>query len=514
MKRIATALLFLVTTGLPANEAWAVALKAHVGLDQPVVLAGQRAHLGILVELEGAKPSATQGAPALPVNMAVVIDRSGSMDEKGKITYAKEAAKRIVDAMRPQDRLAIVEYDDRVSVLAPLGPVSSAVALKRAIDRLAPRGSTNLTAGMLAGVAEVRKAVSTQATTRVILLSDGLANQGVIQPQEIIERVNEARRAGVEISSIGLGLDYNEDLMQAIAEHGRGRYHYVEHPSQLPRVLNDELAVAMTSVTEGLETRFELGSLAKSAKVLGQESERRDSTIVVPQADYYAGEKRLLLLSLDVDPLAVGQHPLGTLVLQFKDTQSGQMQHLDLAFKVEATADTSRVAAAQDKRVAAEVALIEADEEHKEAVRQYEAGNKQAALAQATRTANKLTRQNATLNDLRLKKKVDALRLEEQRMNEADTSVIGRASYLKSSKAILYASTKGTRGGYLLQEGDKGHEVERLQEALATLHLFTGAKDGVFDSELTEAVKALQAQRGLDVDGVAGPRTLSALGLY
>ncbi|MEZ4651369.1 MAG: VWA domain-containing protein [Candidatus Eisenbacteria bacterium] len=146
-----------------------------------------------------------------------------------------EAAYRLVDAMAPSDVLGVVEYDDEISVLWPASRLTSPDAVKRLISHLEPRGSTNLAGGLFRGIDEVNRHATHGGINRVFLFSDGLANHGITSPREIAAYVREARSHGITVSTLGLGLDYNEDLMQTIAEAGGGNYYFVESPAQMHR---------------------------------------------------------------------------------------------------------------------------------------------------------------------------------------------------------------------------------------------------------------------------------------
>ena len=115
---------------------------------------------------------------------------------------------------------------------------------------------------------------------------------------------------------------------------------------------------------------------------------------------------------------------------------------------------------------------------------------------------------------MQITKKIEALKMEAEEMNQADQSEEQKAIYLKTTKERLYQSQKGKRGKSLLQEGDQGYDVEILQEALQAQDFYAGPIDGLFTSEVTTAVKDFQKQEGLTVDGIAGPATLKALGIY
>jgi Ca-activated chloride channel family protein len=211
----ATLAAIMFMTPVSDADAVAEAVNTTVGVDKPVVLLGDARPVYVLVRFAAPDSTPTKDRPLL--NLSLVLDRSGSMESKGKLEYLKRAAKKTVDSLQGKDRLAIVEYDDRVTVLWPSSPVESPAMVKRLIDALEPRASTNLAGGLVAGIEQVEETISDDRLTRVLLLSDGLANIGITDPREIRKLVRKGKMKGVRVSTLGLGLDYNEDLMQDIA---------------------------------------------------------------------------------------------------------------------------------------------------------------------------------------------------------------------------------------------------------------------------------------------------------
>jgi Ca-activated chloride channel family protein len=148
-----------------------------------------------------------------PMNLSIVLDRSGSMADERKIHYAKSALLSLVDKLSPDDILSIVIYDDVVEVLRPAGRVRDRREIHRLIERIAPRGSTNLGGGMVKGLEQVAVHASREFVNRVVLLSDGLANQGITDPQELNRIARRYGSRSISLTTIGMGLDYNENLM-------------------------------------------------------------------------------------------------------------------------------------------------------------------------------------------------------------------------------------------------------------------------------------------------------------
>ncbi len=505
------ALLLAVGAAFGKAHAATGALEHEVRFDRPIVPADEANTVYLMVRLHSPREAwpGTEDRP--PVNMALVLDRSGSMEDRGKLEYAKRAAKLAVDQLRRGDRLAIVEYDDRISVLWPSGPVENPYEIKRRIDSLTPRGSTNLTGGMMRGVDEVLARIRREDLSRVVLLSDGLANQGVTDPYEIGHLVRHARHDGVRISAIGLGLDYDENLMQAIAESGGGNYHYVEHPGQIARVFEEELSTLVRTTARDIELRLAPGSSVREAEIISIEDASVEGLSL---GDMYAGETRTLMLKLAVDPANAGPVNLGVLEIAYADAREGgggETFSIPLGLKV--SADSDAVEAARNEDVVVEAKLVETERAHARAIAAYEAGDREEADGIMADLASEVQALGETTGDARLATKLEALNVEREQMATA-AAPDDRSAYLKGAKQRLYQAQSGKRALYALKVGDEGLEVERLQQRLADAGYWSGNIDGVYTEKLAAAVDSYQADRGITRDGTAGPSTLQELGLY
>lgn len=191
-------------------------------------------------------------SPVTALHVAFVIDRSGSM--VGKLEEAKHCIRRAVEKMGLPDQVAIVDYDDKVDTCLPLTLVGDAkFRIKSCLDALYPRGSTALHGAWIAGAEELAKSVNDVSLSRVVLISDGMANVGLTRSEQICPQVSALAAAGVSTSTIGIGLGFNEELMVSIARAGQGRAHYGERVEDLAEAFGAELdllkAVAYRNVT-------------------------------------------------------------------------------------------------------------------------------------------------------------------------------------------------------------------------------------------------------------------------
>ncbi len=506
------ALLSVVTTA--GSAAFARSIDPRVALDHGVIIAGDDNTIYVLIDFDVARfmPPPLHGRPDL--NLALVLDRSGSMEDRGKMDFARDAAMIVVDKMQTSDVLAVVEYDDMITVLWPAAPVEAGSLIKRRIAELTPRGSTDLCGGLMKGAEEAMRYRDGSDINRVILLSDGLANQGITEPSEIYRLVREAKKRGITVSTMGLGLDYNEDLMQGIAEHGGGNYYYIEHPRQMGRIFARELDTLFTTVARDVVIRFRAGAKVNDVEVYGYGFDVDDDEVTIPLENFYSEEERSLLMKLEIDPAREGELDLGELTLTYHDYLADEAVDMRLNLSVDVSDDEDMVERSRNEHVVVEAALTGAEKRQDAIVRLYEDGDMDAAQAELNQLTESIDKIQRSVNSPKLAAKLQALALEQEDMVFAEGSASGRAAYVKQGKARTYMGGRGKRAYFLLSEGDKGLEVETLQQALQNLGIYQGNVDGTFTTEVREAVVEFQRRNNLDDDGTAGPATLRALSLY
>ncbi len=206
---------------------------------RPALLAGHDNTLEVLVRIQA--PDAPAELPQRsPLHLSLVIDRSGSMSGK-PLAEAQRCAEFVLDGLLPTDRLSLVVYDDGVDTLVPAVPVADGrEVIRRAIRQIADGGSTNLHGGWHQGVVTLLPYVSPKTVSRVILLSDGCANAGLVDPQAIWAQCVEFAGAGIGTSTYGLGSGFNEDLMIGMARSGHGTSYYGESADDLMDPFREE----------------------------------------------------------------------------------------------------------------------------------------------------------------------------------------------------------------------------------------------------------------------------------
>jgi Ca-activated chloride channel family protein len=181
------------------------------------------------------------------LNLSLVLDRSGSMFGD-KMMRAREAAMYCVDQMLESDRLSVVTFDEHIDVLFPSKPVTNKQSMKDLISRVEARGSTALHEAWVRGGLTVSEQTIETGINRVLLVTDGLANVGVTNTDEIVSQALELFKRGVSTSTIGIGADFNEDLLMPMAQSGGGNAWHVVGPDDMQRIFQTEL--------EGLVAQF------------------------------------------------------------------------------------------------------------------------------------------------------------------------------------------------------------------------------------------------------------------
>lgn len=334
-------------TGLPLAFEAASRGPIHFtgSLDRGAVLSGGDGLVRMELSLRADAPAAGSTL-RLPTDLVVVLDRSGSMAGE-KLSHARAAIRALLDRLAPEDRFALVTYSDAAELRLPL---AAATPTDRAswlaiLDTLSASGGTNMASGLDLGLGTVDAARRAGRSPRVILLSDGLANQGDVSREGLRARAGRAAAGEYALSTVGVGLDFDGELMASLADAGTGSFHYLENAVNLSEIFATELATARETVARGVAIRFAPQAGAELVEAAGYPIERdADGSLCVRPGSLYAGQDRRVWLTFRVSPTGPPVQALGALSLSYRAGDEA----LRLAF-----AETPRVT-----RVASEAAFF------------------------------------------------------------------------------------------------------------------------------------------------------------
>lgn len=350
--RAATVAVALLFTGTSEAEEPRVRLQASVGSPLPL---GGRQTAYLKVGLEGFTLDRPADRP--PVNLAIVLDRSSSMDGD-KIEKAKEAALLAVDRLGAEDVLSIVAYDSGVEVLVPAAPLRDREGVRAKIRSIRPGGSTALFAGVARGIEEIRKYLESGRVKRVILLSDGQANVGPSSPNELGRLGVAAKKEGIAITTVGLGLGYNEDLMAQLAQRSDGNHAFAATPEALAKLFDLELGDVLSIVAQEVAVKVALENGVRPVRVLNREAEITGQDVFLSLNQLYSRQEKFVLLEVEVTSPAVPAAPrrLGTVEVSYANVITGKTDRLSAAPVVEFARSTAELEAKQDRGVMVAVA--------------------------------------------------------------------------------------------------------------------------------------------------------------
>lgn len=273
------------------------AVRLSTVTTKPVLLAGQNTVTHLKVGLTGFELAAHR--PRTPLNLAIVLDRSGSMIGE-KLARAKEAAQLTVQGLRDDDIVSVIIYDSDVHVLVPATKATSRDEICAKLAAVQGGSDTALFAGVSKGAEEARKFATSDRVNRIILLSDGLANVGPSSPSELADFGASLAKEGLAVTTIGLGAGYNEDLMTQLAARSDGRHAFIERPAELASLFRDELGMMMAVVAQKVSVEITCDPGVKPVRVLGRPAVIAGPRVSVDLNHLYAGEEKYIVLEVEV----------------------------------------------------------------------------------------------------------------------------------------------------------------------------------------------------------------------
>ncbi len=315
-----------------------------------------------------------------PLELAVVIDRSGSMQGE-KLHHAKQAAAHLVDMLSERDRAAVVMYDSEIDVVSPSMAMTAAnrAQVKAAIQQISSRGTTNLFDGWLRGCREIADSGGDDAFKRTLLLSDGLANEGLTNLDEIVTHVRELAARDISTSCFGIGLGYNEHLLEAMANAGGGGFHFLEAMSAIPLAFEREFDELIHTALSRAELSLELPDGVGCKVSAGWPSTQAGSTYRASIGGLYGGRALQFYFTLTFPDGLKGKELRIPVTLRANDP-AGKAVTLESAITFTLAKAAEEQKASADKELLERFALVDMADRATEALKLARAGRRQDAV--------------------------------------------------------------------------------------------------------------------------------------
>jgi Ca-activated chloride channel family protein len=395
MKTAVAAMLTGVLAALPLTGI-SSQVKLDVSLANPVLIAGKKQTTYLKVGLTGFEMSGKE--KRTPANIAIVIDRSGSM-QGDKIKQARDAARDAVNRLNGNDIVSIVAYDDTVNVVVPATKASDRSAIIAGIERIQAGGSTALFAGVSKGAEEVRKFLERDRVNRIILLSDGLANVGPDTPGALGDLGASLSKEGISVTTLGLGLGYNEDLMSQLAQKSDGNHAFVEHSKDLVKIFNYEFGDVLSVVAQEVQVTISCKEGVRPVKVLGRSAEIVGQKVVSTISQLYSNQEKYLMLEVEIPAGKVREvRDIADVKVSYANMETKTADRLTSSVAVRFSESEKQVIEQRDKNVLEAAVMQVATERNRIATKLRDEGKRDEAEKLLLLNAGYLQEQGAALD--------------------------------------------------------------------------------------------------------------------
>jgi Ca-activated chloride channel family protein len=399
----------------------------RVDVDRAVLPADTNERAVVKIALDCVRPPRHGVRP--PVNLALVIDRSGSMSGD-KIAKARDAALEAVERLSPDDVVSLVVYDNHIDTLVPAQRLGDGRRLRDAICGIQARGGTALHGGVTRGAAEVRKNLEDRRFfNRVILLSDGLANVGPSSPEELGRLGASLMKEGISVTTIGLGLGFNEDLMTRLAQRSDGNTYFVEHSADLPRILAAELGDVLSVIARRVVVEIDFPAGVTPLRFVGRDGTIRGRRAELTLNQLYGGQEKFALVEVEVEAGRSGaEREIARAQVSYEDALNQRSVTQTASRRVRFSASRTAVVGSADHKVQADYAANVLAVAKDEAVALVDAGRREAAGALLRSRADELrktadTYANTSVKELAAAAAPAAAKLEQDGLSNAERKV-------------------------------------------------------------------------------------------
>lgn len=382
----------------------------------------------LLVELKGNAVIHTNRAP---INVGLVLDRSGSMSGQ-PLAHSLKACQYVTDQMGEGDLLSMVAFDDEVETIFPPEKVIYKDGMKSKIAAIEPGGSTNLSGGLLLGAQFVTDAKQDGMVNRVLLLSDGHANEGITDRGKLSRIAKEYQSMGIGISTLGVGHRFDEELMEAIADGGGGNFYYIEKPDDIPGIFAKELQGVLSVCGQNMRLKLRAPETAEVLRVYGYKPVNQQDGWSFSLGDIYDQEVKSLLIEMSFYPHTEGVHPVLQLELEYMDvTESAKPCKVQMDIAGEFTNNLGLLSMPEDTIVEKQLKITETAITIEKAMEAFDQGFNDEGITMLQAQADELLRMAVITDDADLR--TESLLLYEQ------LEAFGEAPITAESRKALHS---------------------------------------------------------------------------
>jgi Ca-activated chloride channel family protein len=305
-----------------------------------------------------------------------------------KLEQAREAAVAAVQMLGSEDIVSVVAYDDSADVIVPATKLTDKQSVINKIRAIQPGGNTALFSGVSRGAAEITKFREPSRVNRVVLLSDGLANVGPSSPGELGDLGASLQRDGISVSTIGLGLGYNEDLMANLARRSDGNHRFAERATDLAQLFRAEFDGVLSVVAQSVLVTIECPAGVKPIRSIGRDAEIFGQRVVAKLNQVYADQEAYILLEAEVSPGKAGEsRTFADASISYFDPRSRQNRSERKSGQITFTTSRSEVDGSIQRDTISDYYTQLSNAENEEAIKLADAGKKSEAVAIISRNA-------------------------------------------------------------------------------------------------------------------------------
>lgn len=432
-------IVFVSMTGIAHSKIESTKVICRVETDRAVLPAGDSQNVVLKITLDAPKAPSHINRPR--VNLGLVLDQSGSMNGT-KIEQAKAAAIEALNRLGLQDIFSVVVYDTTVNTIVPAQNARNINEIIHTIQQIRAGGSTALFGGVSQGAAEIRKNIENDYIHRIVLLSDGLANVGPRMPQDLGRLGAALIKENISVTTVGVGTDYNEDLMARLAQNSDGNTYFVESGYDLPRIFAAELGDVLNVVAKKVKVTITLPDNVKAVNIIGREGRIKGRKIELSMNQLYGDQEKYALVEVKIPKSRSGS--------RIKIAQADVTYENPFTQKQEKSIGTSYARFSSDPKKVAKSTNIGVVREYQlnlnalsqeKAIELSDKGKKKEAVSELKQSAARLKQYGSQYKDSELLEEADALeaqaeRIEKQGMSKKSRKMLRTDSYQKKNQQL------------------------------------------------------------------------------